>query len=348
MRRVHFKQLESHRKPLFQLYRRLIKYSYHVPLSVNYQIYLRTEISNRFHDGKKIMAPSIAREKLATASEWEAKMRQAITTELDSPKKENVYTKWIQNQIDTYMRDSLAQHHSAADQKLVWNPPKEGKDLEAYKCLSRVQFQRSKMIKTYQKQGILSPRVDKLDPTYIDYVLLPEWMARQDRERTKKQQKLETEKPQKAHVVYVPTPLGRIYFLRKPGLQSQALTRFIHDSVHTKLMTKMEELEDLEQLALLEAKWEHELANSGYTETELKDQWTGPVTNAILDLKLQKKKFERKTTQYISTIVSRKRLADIQFKGQQERKIQKWQEIEKEQKDQPYLYLIHSDARRMK
>lgn len=358
MRRVHFKQLESHRKPLFQLYRRLIKYTYHVPLSFNYQVYLRTEVSRRFHDGKKIMAPSIAREKLITANEWELNMRNSILFDLEMFDKmelsqsldtnTNTHLAWIQNQIDDYMRESLEKYQKKSDQSLVWNPPKQGVELKNFICMSRTQFQRQKMIKEYQKNGLISARKDLLDPTYIDYVLLPEWMEKKERERTAKRKRIETEKPQETHMVYVPTPLGRIYFLRQPWGQSHDLTRFIHASVHTKVPEKVAELEELEKLAVYEAQWEA-LVNPDNSQSvaELKEQWTQPIKSALLDLRVKKTVFERKTSQYVATNVSRKRLKDIELQGKHERNVLKWANIEKEKKRRPYLHFIHSGVRRM-
>lgn len=305
------------------------------------------------------MAPTLAREKLATANEWELNLRNSILFDLGlfSDMEEanisldnttNVHLEWIQSQIDDYMRDSLVNHQKEADQKLSWNPPKEGIELENFRCLSRTQFQRQKLIKTYQTKGLISSREELLDPTYIDYVLLPEWMERKERERTEKRKRIETEQPQKTNMVYVPTPLGRIYFLRQPWGQSRDLSRFIHASVHTNVPEKVTELEELEQLAVHEAEWEQLIDPKSFkVAAELQDQWTQPIRQSLEALKLKKAAFERKTTHHVAINVARKRIKDNEFKGKQEKKVLKWAELENEMKERPYLHFIHSSVRRM-
>lgn len=317
------------------------------------------------------MAPSKTKELLTEAGKWEESMREAILFKVEHgdtvTSSLNRQARWIEGQIDDLMRSQQEAYETASASKLLWNAPQEGKDLKEYQNQSRVQYQRHKMLAAYRSTGRLS-RSENLDPTYIDYVLLPEWMALADRAREEQRRKIETTKPQQSKVVYVPTPLGRIWFLRTPRPQSKELTRFIHGSVHTDIVSKMEALEELEKLAAMEAKWELEIARREqqqststpaatpnsvprHTHREAEEkaitEWTAPIRSALMSLKLKKRSFERKTSSYVNIIVSRKRLKDIELLGKFKRNVAKWKEIDEQRAKKPYLWNIHSDVRKL-
>lgn len=357
MKRVHFKLLESHRQPTLRLFRRLIKYSYHVPISPSYQSYLRCEISKRFHDGKKVMGPTKTGELLTQASQYEARLRQAIVHQVEHGEtKENSEAKWVEDQIHDLMKSQQQDYESKEIAKLEWNPAPKGRELENLRQVSRVQNQRGRMIKAYQASGRLPQSIGDIDPDYIDYVLLPEWMGLREREREAKKRQIQTEKPRTAHIANASSPLGRIWFLRPFGTQSPSVTSIIRQKSQNNTLDQIKAYTDMETLAAQEAEWEMELERhcnpsaqdlSAEYKQKTVEQWTSAYRESIMSANMKKRAFQRKAENYASIIVSRKRLKDIELVGKFQRDIAKWKAIDKKREEEPYLWCIHSDVRKL-
>lgn len=359
MKRVHFKFLSSHRKPVLHLYKRLLKYTYHLPLSFNYQVYLRNEISKRFKDDKKIMAPSASKKRIIAGQTWEKNLRNTILYELGlhdqitakdhfSEPGKNVYKAWLERQIAVFMTTKQENHIKQQNEKLEWNPPKTGAELELFRLKSRVQLKRLKTLKAYTDKQLISPRKEEIDPLYVDYILVPEAFKSDEKARRDKKKQIQTRGPRQAHVQYVPTPLGRIYFLRTGRPQSKQLSRLIHYSIHTKLIDKINHLDKMEKLASLEAEWEIKHDKTVLEQPEIVMQnWLAPIKIAKMKYNLKQKKFKTLTTSYHSIIYNRKRLRDKILVGRHLRNIKYWKRIEQKKKETPFLYLLHSDVRRL-
>lgn len=359
MKRVHFKFLSSHKKPVLHLYKRLLKYTYHLPLSFSHQVYLRNEITKRFKDDKKIMAPSDSKKRIFAGQTWEKNLRNTILYELGlydkitakdhlSEPGTNVYKGWVERQIGFYMKTQQDNHIKKQNEKLEWNPQKVGVELEIFRVKSRVQLKRLRMLKSYTDRQLISSRKDEIDPLYIDSILLPEAFKSDEKTRREKKKQLNLRGPRKTHIQYVPTPLGRIYFLRTRRPQSRHLSRLIHNSVHTKLIDKINRLDNMAKLASLEAEWEikHDLTVTDTPETVMAD-WLTPIQTAKTRYNSRQLRFKTVTTSYHSVIYNRKRLQDKVLVGRNLRHIKYWKEIERKEKRKPFLYLLHSDTRRL-
>lgn len=367
--------MASHRRPVFSLFRNILRSLPHLPLPKKDIQLLRKETVARFKNGQKLLAPLKTKILLNNAYEWNNHMYNAIVhaskkTPVDAShivsksnsKDTNESLKWIKDKIIEHNRKLKYEDQRKKDQKIQWNEPVKGKELQRLQILSRFNVYRNRILRSYKEEGRLSSK-SELDNTYINNILIPEYISRKKQISLLKRRQIETKKAQTARLVYVPCQTGTFYFLRPPWkVQSKPLSQYIHSQIHTKLFDQIDNLENLKLLAQKEAEWETQIeiqeeeqlnslqiSKNGIEKRkkELLSEWTEPVVSTLRTINQKINKIRSAREEYLKILMKRKRLIDIAYQGRYKRKLKKWNNYDTESKKNPLKSMTHYDVHKI-
>lgn len=366
MARLHFKSLESHRIPVLHLYKSLIRLSLHLPVSKDYKSLIHSQIITKFKDGKKHMSPKTVKELLTKARLWNDKMYNAIKHDYENrimPNKDGVASliaedvdfqtspclKWINVQIKNHQALlKQKEEQQKANEKLKQTQELDKTQIERQKLQSWNALYKHKLIMAYRKSGRLATNIPKaeLDHTYIECILLPDYLKNQEMIKLGRRRKLQLSRPLTAKLAYTGVPTGKFFFLRYPWKrQNKILSQMIHKAIHSDLQARIEQLEELKVLANYEYAWEENLKSSTDFKSLEKNGpqhgWVAPINDSINSLKLLHNAREAKNNAHLRVLLRNKRLIDISFSRKYEKTIAKWKAYSRDRKSNPKKYMTH-------
>ncbi|VVT53693.1 uncharacterized protein SAPINGB_P003702 [Magnusiomyces paraingens] len=343
MRRVHFRKLDSHRIPVLQLYKSILRNTLHLTLPQNDVHTLRTEITEQFKAGRNSMAIIKTKYLLQMAQVWSTHIYNAVR----DPKSESL--NWIKARMIEQKQQREYECRIQQDKNITKPTRPTGEALVNVQRRSTYTVFRHRMLRSYQKSGRISAK-SELDETYLNSVLIPEFMERKAEQKLQRRRAIETGSPQSARIVYIPTPIGTFYFLRYPPKKMKRnLASLIHNHIHTNKMAQIDQLKGLIKLAEYEAQWEYDLeqgSSGGQQQLDaLKREWLAPISASIKGINSSVWKRGHKNEIYLSTLLMRKKQKDRIYQGIHERKLKKWKQYDQEREKDPLRFLMHYNVR---
>lgn len=348
MRRIHFKKLESHRVPVLQLYKTILRNALHLPLPQPDVHTIHSEIALQFRQGRSSMAITKTQLLLNKAQLWSDHIYNAVR---DSKSESNSSLDWIKSQLHQHLKDTAMKERRLQDQQIKIDTRPQGDDLKILQSRSRYTVFKHRLLRSYQKSCRVS-RKSPLDDTYINSVLLPEFMARKDEKKLQQRRAIETGSPQTARLAYIPTPVGTVYFLRYPPKKMKRnLASYIHNHIHTNVYAKIDKLNDLMVLAAYEASWEYEMQSEKPLHDQISSdriaaEWRNPIESSIKQLNYRIWQSSSSKEQHLDILLRRKRQKDRVYLRRYQGKLEKWRLYDLERQKDPLRFMMHYNVRK--
>lgn len=319
----HFRELESHRRPVLQLFRRLLRHGGQFEEA-------RPVIVGEFRKWKGLMSSYKARERILDGYHWEEVLRRAIVDD------EPGLLKDIEDRIHVYkqemerrqnVKSGLVQrnqrHKGPKDPLQNYNKPPEGMQL-------RILQEENKRL-TYKRRVLrnsadrLSKKVD-LDELYMDVFLIPEYRRQREMSIMNTRRSRDMAKPPTARITNVTTPIGPFSLLQVVGYkQSSILGMRIRKALADKRQQKIAKLEEYLTYARQQAQWEKEVEKSRKHLETLTTQWCQPIEDALVRMKRGIDRDRNRFLNYRKIIIRRKKMLQPVLARRHENKIKQWQ-----------------------
>lgn len=359
MPKVHFRNLQSHRASVFQLYRSLLRNVNHLPLSQNDNSIVHGQIKSRFKDGRKLMAPSAVRRDLIEGYRWNSHMYHAILDTSQPPS--SISLEWIKTQLKQYQADIERQEQFEKGKSINLNPPPTGDDLIKLQTTSRFVTMRYRMLRSYKNNCRVSKK-SELDDTYVNGILIPEYFARKELRKTINLEKIQTSKPKEASIAFIPTLICPIYYLKYPYKRnSRGLHRIVTNMLHTKLFDKIDALEQAKILAQYEADWEAELEQNqqhrsidrigmmewSKTRKKISNEWLRPLDESIAQTQSKVDNLRKREKLHARVLFSRKKMLNKTYEGKFRANLWKWKYHRQLKQNNQLPFMVHYDVHKM-
>lgn len=357
MKPSNYRKLQSHTTPVRQLFRCLLRNTTHLPLSQNDISLIRTQVINQFKTGRSQMSVSLIKSQLENAYLWNNHIYNTLLPAQNIESQTSL--SWIKSQLDKH-KTAMKQQQLARPIEI--NPKPSGEDLLRLQILSRFTLARNRMLRSYKSKCRVSSKAD-LDDTYINTILVPEYFGRKQHREISRRKRSQLLKPRTAQIKFVPTAIGIMHFLRAPSKRpSAALSRIIRDGIHSDLLKKIDELEEMKVLAQYEADWESKLdsdtslgSNSPLAQSmensrvykQYINQWYDPLNESIKTIQKRINRKRKREKIHARTLVSRKRLIDAVYQAKYQNYQWKWQKYQQLRSQSPAKFMVHYDVTKM-
>lgn len=370
-----FRKIESHKAPVRQLFRSLLRNTTHLPLAQPEIDTIRNQIVSKFQNEKHQMSLTQILLRLRQGYIWNDHMYNAIkqhnerviTGSNDSlnPKVESSSESlnWIKSQLKLYL-EQLEQKQ--LEEHLNTKIPPTQDELARLQTLSRFTTARTRMLRSYKNNTRVSKKVE-LDNTYINSILVPEYFNRKQLSKTIQRKKVQTAKPRTAQIKFVPTAVGIMHFLRVPSNRpSSALSRIIRDGIHSNLLKNIDLLESMKVMARYEAEWEARLESNENEAQRLQpgslldismdysqsyknhiNEWHEPINESIRTIQKRINNKRKREKLHARTLVGRKRLIDASYYGKYRGNLWKWKKYDEMKQSSPLKFMVHYDVTKM-
>lgn len=332
----HFSKLSNHKRPVLNLYRRLLRLGNNLPNELSQDVL--HGVRNTFRSNKKTTSPHAARDQLEYGYFWESIISEAIIehktekiiTELTKHKnsirkkrKELKSRKLLQsyrfdkaNRLSTVLVDLGAYNE---------NSPPDTEEYEKLKTFARIDTFRKRAIRHLKRHQLISVK-SELDPFYLDVFIAPQ--LRQEHYKRQNLWKMKRETTFKStRVSKIPTSVGPMTQLLVPG-QGRRTSKMralrVRNMLRIDFKPKIAALDNLLELAKYEALWEKQVEKSELHLPTLTLEWTAPIKKYRNDLfAKQQKEYERNEI-YRQRLVSKKQYIDNILRGKVRRNREIW------------------------
>lgn len=324
---AHFRDLASHRIPVLQLYRRLLRHAGYVDLSLSEQKtslsnkLLRKTISDAFKYYRPLMSSYTTLSMINEALKWEESLRLSILNPTDLDLKA-----YIRKDHETFKnllgekqkrreknekyqkREKVSRRTDKSDR---YNLPPVGHELE----LLRERTLRNTYRRRLTKLGVLPQKNVDEGMFYVNTFLVPEYRLQKKNEIESIKRERIMSKPLTARlrVLRLNALVGALSYLNVTGQkQTLGLTSTIRKLMLSKDVEKLERLKEIAYLAKLEAQWQDDSV----------DSWTEPIMQSLALLRSRIKKAE-KLAMHRKILIARKARIDHMLEGRHKRLVKR-------------------------
>lgn len=319
----HFRELESHRRPVLQLFRRLLRHGGQFADA-------RPAIVGEFKKWKGLMSSYKARECILDGYHWEDILRRTIVNKEPKLLKSiedriYVYNKEVERQrnVKTEPVQRNQRHKGPKDPLENYNKPPEGLQLHMLQEDNKRLTYKRRVLRNFTDR--VSKKVE-LDELYMDIFLIPEYRHQRKTSIMNSRRNREMAKPPTARITNVTTPIGPFSLLQVVGhRQSPVLGMRVRKALADKRQQKIAKLEEYLAYAKQQAMWEKDVDKSRKHLETLTKQWCEPIENALTRMKNGLDRDRTRFLNYRRVIIRRKQMLKPILAKRHENKIRRWQ-----------------------